>query len=228
MTPLYRTILLIAFYAYTGKIEAQSTDGYQAAFPGSNMTLLYDININTGKTGTGIEETYNGGVKTVMIKNDRVRIRLVSLMRIQSIYFFKRDSALSKVLITKESGEKKYKYSLTASDWKFYNAKYDSLTYTFLDDSISVAGYNCKKAIITLKDGKEVVAYYSTALKSLDKFVEPMFAGLPGIVLRYEHEESKGTISFTVSKISMDPIDDHIFAEPTRGYKTQRYRPSSR
>ena len=190
----------------------------------NNITVVYDININSNKKNTGIAETYNGGVKTIMIKGGKTRVRLVTLMRIQSIYLFKQDSTLSKVLIVKESGNKRYKSRLSPADWKNYNAKYDSITYTLLNDSITVAGHNCRKAIITIPgEGKEVIAYYSTSLKSLDKNTEPMFTGLPGMVLKYEYEDPEGTIIFTAGKISFDQIDEKILEEPTKGYTQKKY-----
>lgn len=190
----------------------------------NNLTIVYDLSITTNNQNAGIEETYNGGVKTIMMQHDKLRIRLVTLMRIQSIYFFKQDSALTKVLLTKESGTKKYKYRLSPADWKQYNARYDSITYTLLDDSIAIAGYSCKKAIITiLAEGKTVTAYYSTRLKPLDKNVEPMFAGLPGMVLKYEHQDTKGSVTFTASKISFDEFNEKLLQEPTRGYIDKHY-----
>jgi len=224
-TRLYRTSLFILFYFCAAGTKAQPAAGPS----GNSITLVYDISINTDKMNTGIEEAYNGSTKTIFIQDNNTRIRLVSLMRIQSIFFLKTDSLLKKVLFTKESGQKKYKYSLTPSEWKFYQAKYDSITYAFPDDSLSILGYNCKKAILYLKEGKEeVTAYYSTQLKPLEKFIEPMFAGLPGMVLRYEHTAKKGTIIYTASKISFDKIDNQLFVEPVRGYKLQKYSPSSR
>ncbi len=145
-------------------------------------------------------------------------------MRIQSIYFYKQDSSLAKVLITKESGKKKYKYRLSHADWKQYNARYDSITYTLLDDSINIAGYSCKKAIITIPaEGKTITAYYSTGLKPLDKYIEPMFAGLPGIVLKYEHEDTKGSITFTASKISFEQFNEKLLEAPAKGYEQRDY-----
>jgi len=192
----------------------------------NNLTVVYDINVNSNKSNIGIEETYNGGIKTVMIRHEKARIRLVSLMRIQSTYFAKQDSNLAKVSIIKESGKKKYKYRLSAVDWKNYNTRYDSISYTLFDDSITVAGYNCKKALISIPgSGKEVTAYYSTSLKPLDKYLEPLFAGLPGMVLKYEQEDPKGTISFTANKVSFDEFDEKLLQEPSKGYILRNYTP---
>ena len=41
-----------------------------------------------------------------------------------------------------------------------------------------------------MADGKKVIAYYTTALQQ-PKYIEPMFAGIPGIVLQYEYVQKK-------------------------------------
>lgn len=215
-------ILLLGSFLCISNTQAQS--GIAAPLMHNNFTVVYDISINSTKSNAGIAETYNGGVKTIMMQKGKTRIRLVTLMRIQSIYFYKQDSSLAKVLITKESGKKKYKYRLSHADWKQYNARYDSITYTLLDDSINIAGYSCKKAIITIPaEGKTITAYYSTGLKPLDKYIEPMFAGLPGIVLKYEHEDPKGSITFTASKISFEQFNEKLLEAPAKGYEQRDY-----
>ena len=43
--------------------------------------------------------------------------------------------------------------TLTPSDWKNYNKKYDGVTYTIENEFKKIAGYNCQKAIGKLSDG---------------------------------------------------------------------------
>lgn len=219
------SILLIILSLCSAGIRAQPGSGIAVNNNKSkDLTIVYDISISSNGKNTGIEEAYNGGIKTVMLQNGKARVRLVTLMRIQSLYFFTKDAALTKVLITKESGKKKYKYQLSASDWKQYNAKYDSIRYNLLDETKHVAGYPCKKAIVTVPgENKEIIVYYTPELKPLDKHIEPLFAGIPGVVLEYVHETNNGTISFTAGKISFDPVDEDLFQEPTTGYVQKKY-----
>ncbi len=222
-------ILLIGFYLCASNAGAQPAKGLpDSSVMYNNITIVYDIIINSNKKNADIAETYNGGVKTVIVKGGKARLRLVTLMRIQSIFFLKQDSALEKVFILKESGKKRYKYQLSPEDWNKYNARYNGIVYTLVNDSITVAGHLCKKAIISIPgEGKEVIAYYSTALKPLDKNIEPMFAGLPGMVLRYEHSDPEGIIIFTANQISFDQIDEKIVEAPTKGYIQRNYSASA-
>lgn len=221
-----KILLLTGFYLCATNTWAQTTQSLpDSTLMFNNITVVYDIKANSNDYNTSIAETYNGGIKTVMVKGGKARFRLVTLMRIQSVFFIKQDSNLAKVIILKESGNKRYKYQLSSAEWKTYNAKYDSATYNFINDSITVAGYNCKKVIISIPgdDVKEVTAYYSTSLKPLDKDIEPMFAGLPGMVLKYEHEAQEGSIIFTANQISFDQIDEKSFEAPTKGYTQKNY-----
>lgn len=226
---IVRIILPAILLLYALGMQAQTPAMPAGDTNHSSITVVYDISSSRNSKSAGIEETYNGGIKTVMIQNGKARIRLVTLMRIQSNYFFLQDSALAKVLVTKESGKKKYKYALTALEWKRQNAKYDSISCKLLDDSKTVAGYTCKKAIITVPgESREITVYYSTALKPLHRLIEPLFACVPGMVLQYESETSDGSISFTANKISFDPLDESLLQEPATGYIKKRYIASQR
>lgn len=190
-----------------------------------DLTVVYDIRIKSTKGNMGIEETYNGGIQTLMIKAGKARMRMVSLMRTQSIYFWSAGNNVQQVVIAKESGQDKYKYKLNASQWKLYNSRYDDAQYSFDPSSITVMGYHCKKATITLKDGRKVIAYYTTALQQ-PKYIEPMFAGIPGMVLQYEYAGKKGSITYVASKISHNNIDEEIFKEPGAAFASKTYVPT--
>lgn len=190
-----------------------------------DLTIVYDIKVKSTRSSTGIEETYNGGIQTLMLKPGKARMRMVSLMRTQSIYFREAGNNVQEVIIAKESGKEKYKYRLNASAWKLYNSKYDKVQYSFEPSSITVLGYQCKKAIVTMADGKKVIAYYTTALQQ-PKYIEPMFAGIPGIVLQYEYVQKKGSITYVASRISRNTIDEDIFKEPGAAFASRTYIPT--
>src|SRR5690606_29065324 len=146
------------------------------------------------------------------------RVRLVSLMQIQSIFFNINDENDKKVFIVKESGKPKFKYNLTDEEWLSMNEKYDSLSCLFIEDSLEILNYNCKKAIITLQNGKEITVFYSTLLKPASSFIEPAFKCIPGLVLRYSYETRKGSITYTAGKIKENSIEPSIFKVPSKGY----------
>ena len=60
-------------------------------------------------------------------------------------------AAKNAIAILKEYGEQKYMIQLTPANWKDANKKYENVKFTYLDESKTILGYNCKKAIGNLK-----------------------------------------------------------------------------
>ncbi len=81
------------------------------------LTVSYSVELKSNRSNTGIGETYNGGVKTIFISGDKARVRLVSLMRIESIFILPGNNT-NHAVIAKESGKNKYKYYLTPGEWE--------------------------------------------------------------------------------------------------------------
>jgi len=205
--------LLLGVQFITAKAFAQTVH---------NLTIVYDISIKKIKHSTGIEETYNGGTRSVFITGQRARIRLVSLMRIESIFFDYDTGILKKATVIKESGTKKYLFKLNAEEWKDYNSKYLEATCDLLNDSITIAGYNCKKAVINLQSGEKIDVYYTGLLKLQNSFIEPAFSCIPGTVLQYQHSTKTGVITFTASQVSTDPIAKDIFIIPGKNVEVKQ------
>jgi len=216
-------IQLISFFTVNAQNAMVSPDSIIE----KPLTIVYDIQVKRDSKKAGIEETYNGGIKTLFIQGENARIRLVSLMRIQSIFFFKPDQKNNTVSIIKESGDKKYRYDLNDSLWNLYNVKYKNDSCIFSNDSLEILHYNCKKATILLQDGKKIIAYYTSMLKPLSKKIEPAFSGVPGVVLQYEYDYGKGSITYIASKVSNDPIASDIFIRPSKNIRLQKFTPSS-
>jgi len=201
----------------------------QQKSPGNNISIAYDIVVTKKKHTGGLEETYNGGTRAVFVSKNKARIRLVSLMRIQSIFFDHNNELLTKVTIIKESGKSKYLFRLSAAEWKLYNKKYDSLVCdTSFTDSLVVAGYTCKKAVITLEDGKEVTAFYTDSIRGINAFIEPLFRCVPGTVLQYEFSTKRGTVLFKASELSLQNITTETFRIPSKGAVVKKYYPGKK
>lgn len=193
---------------------------------GQDLTVSYAITLKSKKSNTGIGETYNGGVKTVFISKDQIRLRLVSLMRMESIFIQQKDNLSKKVTIVKESGKEKYKYILTSEQWKGYNQKYEGLTCHLSDDSTKLLNYSCKKAVIALKSGETITAFYTPSFQPTGLLAaEPAFSCIPGLVLKYEYKYKKGTIIYTATTISQGPIDKSVFSVPDKDVTEKKYIP---
>ncbi|MCP9750210.1 hypothetical protein [Ferruginibacter sp. HRS2-29] len=217
--------LFIFCFLFSVAAKAQSTAG-ENEFHQKDFTITYDINIISNKKKT-IAETYNGAVKSVYVKGNSVKLRLVSLMRIQNIYYTHLTKDTSAVaVIVKESGKSKYKFKLGKSNWELFNAKYVSAEIKLSEDSLLLLNRVCKKAVLTYPNGSKLTAYYVPGTKNEAlAAAEPMFAGLPGIVLQYEYHQGKKGILYTASNISFEPLAASYFTIPSKGYPTKKFTP---
>jgi hypothetical protein len=191
------------------------------------FVISYTISVNAGKTD-GIAETYNGGLKTAFVKNDMVRLRLVSLMRTQSIFFNNKKGLTKKVAtVVKESGKERASMFLNAKQWKIYNAKADSnRCEIFKEDTIRILNFLCAKAIITTKDSSKLTVYFLPSAKNKTlNAAEPLFANIPGLVMQYSYTKADKTITYTATTLKSAPIVASTFAVPTKGYIVQKYNP---
>ena len=180
-----------------------------------DLTIPYSITITSRRSGTGIAETYNGGIETLFAGAHVARLRLVSLMRIQSVFITTENGLLKSVTIIKESGNIKHRSALTPAQWMQYNKKYAGSTCQFTQDTAMVLNHVCKKAVISLRDGRQLTAYYTPAIqRTVFAFLEPAFTQIPGLVLKYAYTYKKKTITYTATAISNNPISADILAIP--------------
>ncbi len=193
--------------------------------PVSTLVVSYDIVITKSREA-GIAATYNGGTKTVFADNNKASIRLVSLMRIQSIFLTRAQTgSIDKVVIVKESGKEKYRVDLSQPQWNLYNIKYNDDSIELLEDSTTILEHTCKKAILRLANGKKLTLYYTADIYN-ETFAaaEPSFADVPGVVLKYEYAADKSNIiTYTASDISLLPVDKKVFSVPTKGYAVKKF-----
>lgn len=192
------------------------------------FSISYDIIINAEKQNS-IAEAYNGAVKTIYVKDRRAKLKFVSLIRSQTIFFWYKSPYRQKVAtVVKESGKEKYKFYLNEQIWKRFHRSHDSLNYILTSDSLYVLGYKCRKATLPLKEEASLVVYYAPGVKSqVLSAAEPLFGNLPGIPMLYEFRKGKNEITYAATEISFLAIPEAYFKEPTNGYKIRKFKPGA-
>lgn len=176
------------------------------------LIVSYLLNIDSRKKN-GLAESYNGAIKTIFLSESKARSRMVSLIRVQSLFYAAGED--EKIIMVKESGKESFKKHISAAEWKEMNKKYREASYEFIEDSVQVLNYNCKQVVIQLNDGKKIIAYYTTLLNN-NNFakVEPAFAGIPGLVLKYEYENEDAKLVYTATDISFALHGPEIYKIP--------------
>jgi GLPGLI family protein len=133
------------------------------------------------------------------------------------------DSKNGSGVILKDYSGQKLMITLTKEDWEKKNSKYEGISFETTNETLEIAGYNCKKAIARLKDGSSFVVYYTPELEVADKNYDSQFKNLPGLALQYEWQSGKMRFKYTLSKINFDVISTSKFEIPKSGYRVMTY-----
>ncbi len=97
--------------------------------------------------------------------------------------------------------------------------KYD-VTYT--DDTKTILGYKCKKAIVKDKDGKEMTVYYTQDINVNNPNANnPAFKDIKGVALEYTQPTADEdlTLHLTAKEVKKSKVKKSMFTIPA-GYKT--------
>ena len=186
-------------------------------------TISYDIVINTGDSKPKIADMFDGATSIVYIKGNKTRSEMVSSLGSQSTIV---DSKTGNVTVLKEYGEQKYMISMTPANWKEANRRYEGVTFTFENESKTIAGYKCQKAIGKLKDGSTFTVYYTTELMPENYEFQYSNKTLPGLAMQYESSIGSLKVTYTVSRISFNPVPASKFDLPKTGFRVMTYEES--
>ena len=179
-------------------------------------TIIYDMVIQGGNT-----LPHNGDASnTVYLKGSNSRTDMVSPLGNESTIH---DAKVGNAVILKEFSGQKLMIKLTKENWITKNKAYKDITFDLLDESKTIAGYSCKKALAKMADGKTFLVYYAPELQVANKEYNPTFTNLPGLAMEYEIESGNMKFRFTVSKISQEPVKLSKFDFPRSGYRVMNY-----
>jgi GLPGLI family protein len=119
-----------------------------------------------------------------------------------------KDFAAEKITELRELGPKKYiiEDTLQKQNWKMD------------DETKTVGGYNCKKAMTKSRDNKDVIAWYAEDIQSPSG--PEQYGGLPGVILELNFND--GEITFSAVDIKKKDFDKKLVKAPTNGKKVTR------
>lgn len=187
----------------------------------SDGTISYNVTVVSGKDEPGIADAFDGASLTVYMKGSTVRTDFKSILRLQSIFF---DASDGSAVLLRESGKEKYMTNFDKAQWLQYNKKYDGATFTYTTETKTVAGYNCKKAIGTLKDGSKIEVFFTPDLIPQSPGYDYVFKTLPGVPLEYQVNNGKIVVKYVASAFQTSPVSASKFDKPKAGYKILEYK----
>jgi GLPGLI family protein len=208
--------LLIAFLVLFGGVAFA-----QKKF--SEGTISYDIVINTNSDKTQAADFLDGATSTVYLKGPKSRVEIVSSLGTQSTII---DGIKKTVAVLKEFGEQKYMINMTPDEYRAANEKQNNVTFTYTNDTKTILGYTCKKAIGKLPSGATFSVWYTPDLVPENKQYQYVNRELPGLAMEYESSIGKMQVTYTVSKIALSPVPAAKFELPKTGYRVMTYKES--
>ncbi|MEO6539594.1 MAG: hypothetical protein ABIN74_01335 [Ferruginibacter sp.] len=186
----------------------------------SEATLTYDMVIQTGSNGPQKGDALTGASTTVYLKGNNSRSDMVSpLGKEITIFNSKTDNAV----ILKEFSGQRLMITLNKENWKTKSKMYNNIKFELTNEVKVIAGYNTRKAIAKMPDGKTFDVYYAPDLVPANKEYDATFSNLPGLAIEYEIESGKMKFRYTLSKINYDPVQLSLFDFPTSGYRVMTY-----
>jgi len=189
----------------------------------TEATISYDIVINTGSEKPRAADFFDGATSTVYLKGNRSRTEMVSSLGTQATII---DHSKNNIAILKEFGGQRYLIQLTPENWKEANQKNENVEFTYSDETKTVLGYKCKKAIGKMPDGTTFVVWYTPDLVPENKDFQYVNRALPGLAMEYESNLGNFKLTYTVSKINLSPVPAAKFDLPKSGYRVMSYEES--
>lgn len=184
----------------------------------ADCTITYAISTGDGSADKDVAESLKSSIKTVYIRGNESRTDLVSPSFTQSLLY---NRSTGSAVILREFGNNKFMTKLDNKAWTAQNKRYEGMAVSFAgNETKTILGYACKKAVISLKDGSSFDIFYATAIVPSVREFEYQFKDIPGFVLEFEAQEAQNRkIKYTATKINISPVPASKFDIPTSGYR---------
>lgn len=184
----------------------------------ADCTITYSISTEEGNAEKDVTESLKASTKTVYIRGNDSRTDLVTPSFTQSLLY---DKSTGSAVILREFGNNKFITRLDAKTWAAENKRYDGMKTSFVNnENKTILGYECKKAVIQLKDGSIFTLFYATSIIPSVREFEYEFKDIPGFVLEFESQEAQSKkIRYTATKINLAPVQASKFDVPKSGYR---------
>lgn len=182
----------------------------------AECSVIYSITTDEKEDKNWVE-SLKSSTKTVYIKGFNSRTDLISQAFTQSVFF---DKSNGTAVVLRILGNNKFITRLDTSGWHQLNRKFDEAVLVTSNETKTILGYECKKAVLKLKDGNSFTLYYTTAIIPSVREFEFQFKNIPGFVLEYETSEKNGKkVHYTATEINLNPVQASKFEIPTSGYR---------
>jgi GLPGLI family protein len=175
--------------------------------------------LEESKQNKEVQNAIQHSTKTVFIKGNDSRVDLNSPSLNQSVIY---DKTNGSAVILREFGNNKFMSSFNSKEWKAANKQFDGMVIQLIPETKTILGYECKKAVLSLKDSSVYQVYYATTIIPSVREFEYQFKDVPGFVLEFEVKEGHDATSivrYKATKINLSPVQASKYDIPTSGYR---------
>ena len=112
---------------------------------------------------------------------------------------------------------KKYAIKIDSSDLKSLYAELPEMTVKLVDETKIIAGYKCKKAMVTFKNNikEEFSIYYTDEIGLVNSNWCTPFHEISGVLLEYQVRKYNFEMKFSAINVVKEKIDDSVFELPS-------------
>ncbi|MBA3647654.1 MAG: DUF4412 domain-containing protein [Chitinophagales bacterium] len=90
------------------------------------------------------------------------------------------------------------------------------------DETKQIAGFNCKNAIIKIKDDTQLEFWYTNDIQTPGSAWKK-YSKVDGFPLQYQISRKGIVMTFTATKVNTDPVKDDVFHVSTEGYQEMNF-----
>lgn len=183
----------------------------------AECTVTYQISLEENNLSKEVQNALQQSSKTVYIKGNDSRVDLNSPSLLQSVIY---DKTNGSAVILREFGNNKFMTRMSSKEWRQANKQFDGMTIHFVNETKTILGYECKKAVLNLKDSSVFNIYYATAIAPSVREFEFQFRDVPGFVLEFDvKEQGASLVRYKATKINLSPVQASKYDIPTSGYR---------
>ncbi|MCD4729092.1 MAG: DUF4412 domain-containing protein [Bacteroidales bacterium] len=213
MKKILNTILflVICLVIYSGQAKAGGEDFYGI--------IVYNISYGESEMEPQMMAMMPKTMK-MKIKGEKSRTE-ISMGMGSTIVVFNGEDKTGFILM--DIMGQKYAMSMTADELEEEIEDGADVDIEVTDETKEIAGYNCKKAIVKLKDkgaddGAKLIVYFTDELGSgMLNYNNSMFKDIEGVMLEYSMKENDMDMTFTAISVTKKKVSDDEFVIP-EGY----------
>ena len=197
-----------------GFINAQSNEGH----------IKYKIEVSSDDPDMAMGVSMLNGASMEITFDGENSVSTMNMGAMMSITTITNDSDEVLMLMGGMMGKKAIKTSVEEMKNSKEDEEMPDIEVQLVKGKKTVAGYDCKKAIIETEGGEDIIYWYTEEFKMANEGQGNANGKIPGIALAFETNNGGMLMSFEASEVDLKVKDKSVFTmEIPEGYEEMSY-----